>query len=47
MAANEEDGRVPRVAVGGCSVDDNLYIYATAISAALISTPSGKTPVST
>jgi hypothetical protein len=26
MAANEEDGRVPRVAVGGCSVDDNLYI---------------------
>ena len=48
LATNEEDDRAPGIAAGGGYVAcGNLSSYAEASASALISTPSGTTPVST
>ena len=46
-ATKEEDGRAPRIAAGGMSACGNPSDHAAVALSALISTPSGITPVST
>jgi hypothetical protein len=50
-ATKEEDGRVPRIAVGGDAARSNfvslLQVYALAFASWLILMPSGNNPVST
>jgi hypothetical protein len=51
MPTKEEDGRAPRIAVGGDAAGSNsvslLQGYTIAFASWLISTPCGNTPVST
>jgi hypothetical protein len=48
LATKDEDGRAPHIAVGAVMPPAaTLFFYAIGAASALISTPSGSTPVST